>query len=445
MLGATQPDAPKVDSPITSVDPRGIGTAQCESLSGYVQRVSALHGSRPGSVLFRILAWIDQGHSQNIGRWFPRHGRLLMGNNINGFKQADSWLRALQCATRRSDLTHLTTRGWDTNFPTRGFLSSYLAWCPLCLATDPDPYHRLAWLIDPVRGCVIHRRPLQRRCARCKKELSVLHDRSLVCGCPCCGGDLRDSLSDASGAELTEFDVWSAHEIGRLITASVAWQKPLAWDPVAELKTLARNRHLSGPAEFARAVGTSKITAWYWLTGKARPSLPLALHVFHRLGESLATRLGCPAESASLALVGAQPEFHLRRVRHAREIDWDRIAQQMQAELAGPISDARPLLTLAKSLAIPVRSIRAHFPDACRAVAERYRARKRSQIHLRDATLRIQIQTAMATLASNELVLSKRCVEALLGRPGLFNCQYARRIYDEARINPQAPETFRGR
>src|SRR5690606_17145240 len=123
-----------------------------------------LHGSRPGQLVFRVFTWLDQSKSRNVGRWSPDRGRFLLGNNINGFNQADSWLRVLQLVTQRSDLSYLTTRGWDHNFPTRGFLASHLAWCPICLSTDPTPYHRFLWMLHAVRVCVVHRAPLQRRC-----------------------------------------------------------------------------------------------------------------------------------------------------------------------------------------------------------------------------------------------------------------------------------------
>lgn len=417
----------------TSPPPLGLGTDQCESLTGYVQRLAAMHGTRPGAVLFRILAWIDQGNSQSIGRWSPSPGRLVPGNNINGFNQADSWLRALQYATKRGDLIYLTTRGWDANFPTRGFLSSNLAWCPLCLATDEKPYQRLAWLINPVRACLVHRIPLQRQCARCKRVLPVLHDRSLVLSCPHCGGDLRHALAEANTAALTEFDFWSTGEIGRLVAGAVAWHNPLSWNPPRALNALVQARHMKGASAFARAIGTSKITAWYWLTGKARPSLPSALHIFHRCGESLATRLGCVPVLGVPGPAGTQPEFHLAKVRPMRSHNWTEVHRRMQAALRLPTGDTRPLSDIAADLGIPARSLRAHFPDLCLALSDRYRERCRQERAKRDAQLRKQMRTAIEGLTRGGVVLSKHRLETLLHRPGLFNSHYARRLYDAAR------------
>jgi hypothetical protein len=50
--------------------------------------------------------------------------------------------------------------------------------------------------------------------------------------------------------------------------------------------------------------------------------------------------------------------------------------------------------------------------------------------------LKQQMQAAIAALRRCGLVLSKRRVELLLGRPRLFNSHYARRVYDAARQIP---------
>jgi hypothetical protein len=66
-------------------------------------------------------------------------------------------------------------------------------------------------------------------------------------------------------------------------------------------------------------------------------------------------------------------------------------------------------------------------------LAERFRSRRRIKIRERDATLMQQMQAAMVALGCRGFILSKRRVAVQLGRPGLFNRRYARRIYDEAR------------
>ncbi len=415
--------------PLTSPAPRGIGTDQCESLSSYVQRVAALHGSRPGQLVFRFFTWIDQGRSRNVGAWSHSRGRFLLGNNVNGFNQADSWVKALQAVTRRTDLSHLTTRGWDHLFPSRGFLAPVLAWCPLCLSTDAEPYHRLVWMLHPTCSCTVHRVSLQRCCARCRLPPPVLHDRSLVTACPRCGGDLRHIVEDRTSRTESEFESWVAAELGRIIARRAQWHAPMTWSPRHALTALARHQGIESPTAFAHAVGVSKVTAWYWLTGRARPSLPLALHAFHRCGASLAEQLGCPPVAADA--VPTQPQFHLHSLRRVRDRNWTEIRAQLEAALNEPIGHARPLLAVARSIDIAVRTLRARFPSLCSALAERHRSCRTQTIKERDARLREQMEVSLAGLTQTTLLPTKAQVERQLNRPGLFNRRYARRIYHQ--------------
>jgi hypothetical protein len=121
----------------------------------------------------------------------------------------------------------------------------------------------------------------------------------------------------------------------------------------------------------------------------------------------------------------------LGEVRRVRQHNWTEIRHQMQAELVVPIGDARPLRAMASGFSIPVRSLRAHFPALCRALADRYRSRRKIKTQERDALLMQQMQAAAAALGSRGFVLSKRRVALLLSRPGMFNPRYTRRIYDK--------------
>ena len=70
--------------------------------------------------------------------------------------------------------------------------------CPVCLATDPEPYFRARWRLGFVTACQEHRCMLENKCPRCN---SALHPHllnwtdSLTC-CYRCGYDLSDSDPD---------------------------------------------------------------------------------------------------------------------------------------------------------------------------------------------------------------------------------------------------------
>lgn len=416
---------------LVPISPIGIGTPECESLSSFVQRLAAAHGTLPGQLVFRLLTWLDLGRPEMIGQWQRRPGRVRIGKNINSFAHADVWLKVLQQATSRADLGFLTTRHWDHLFPTRGFQRAHLAWCPECLAEDKVPYHRLAWMLQPVRFCAIHHVSLTTICGRCQNLLPVVHERSAITMCPICGADLRISVGVGSAQVVGDYDLWLTTDVQWMIRLSANWHRTLEWNPVSALKVLCRLKGLGDAAALARLIGTSKLTTWYWLTGKARPSLPMALHAYHCFGVSLAKDI----ESAKNGPVRAgawQPIFHLRPVRKYRRHDWNRIEQQLLTELKHKKMKARTVTDIARSLEMDTRTLREHLPVLCLKFARNHKVAARAEAKQRQLCLQKQITNSIHQLANVGEKINPKAVAMHLGRPGLFCRHNARRAYQIA-------------
>ncbi len=208
-------------------------------------------------------------------------------------------------------------------------------------------------------------------------------------------------------------------------------------------------RGLAGVAAFARFVGTSKITAWYWFTGKARPSLPLVLHIFHRFGASFAAQLSTGTAMPKSEQAAAQTEFHLRRSRLVHIRHWDQIHEQLFAELNKSVESVRPLAHVAKSLDIAVRALRAHFPHLCIQISRRYRLRLMQEAQAVDARCQSEIAAAVQRILAAGNCATPREIEKTLERPGLFNRKAPRRalrrILDSAAgSSPEGPAVPRG-
>jgi transcriptional regulator with XRE-family HTH domain len=263
---------------------------------------------------------------------------------------------------------------------------------------------------------------------RCGKAPPVIHDRSLITICPWCAGDLR--IADPALAKVggETFDYWAASELGACIAYASAWQHALAWEPVSALKAICSHRGVSTAAALARAIGTSKLTTWYWLTGKARPCLGSVLRVYYRFGLSLAEHLFKGALVDSNGADGQQHELNLRNARHARQIDWQEIKERMLAELHVPIRDAPTFIAVAGRLGIARRTLRANQPKLCLQLAKRYRRRRKTEKAARARTLATQIKRVLRKFAERDAVPQWRVVEKALRRPGLFNSHYARRV-----------------
>jgi len=408
--------------------PIGVGTAAGESLSSYVQRLAVAHGTLPGQLVFRLLTWLDLGQPEKIGHWQREPRRVRIGKNNNSFTHADVWLRLLQRVTSRSDLIHLTTRGWDHLFPALGFQRANLAWCPLCLAGDLIPYHRLSWMIQPVRICSVHRCLLRHVCLKCRNSVPVIHNRSAVTMCPWCASDLRDGNESGPRDGISQYDHWAAQEIGMILEASTEWHRPLHWEPAVAVRRLAIARGLEDAAAFGRFIGTSKITAWYWFTSKARPSLPMTLHMYHCSGASIATELSGRKPNREPS-TDVQPEMHLRQLRNPQRRNWPKIEKQLLAELKRPPEKSKPLAVLGRQLEIHIRTLRAHFPKLCQKIAKRHQRWCHDEAVRRRLLLRKKIEEAITRLRQTGTEVNTRSVSEMLSHPGLFSRPIARHIY----------------
>jgi hypothetical protein len=194
------------------------------------------------------------------------------------------------------------------------------------------------------------------------------------------------------------------------------------------VRRLANARGLEDAAAFGRFIGTSKITAWYWFTGKARPSLPMTLHMYHCSGASLATELSGRTPNRE-PTTDAQPEMHLRQPRNPQRRNWPKIEKLLLAELKRPPEKSEPLAVLARQLDINIRTLRTHFPQLCQKVAKRHRQWCHDEAAQRRLLLRKRIEAAIARLRQRGAEVNQRSVSEMLSHPGLFSRPVARHIY----------------
>ena len=412
---------------LSAPSPIGIGTQECESLSSFVQRTAEANGTFPGQLVHRILGWLADGHSHEIGGWCHHPRKVYLGRNNNSFGLATIWLKLMAQVVPEAGLIHLTTNQWDFAFPTRGFLHSTLHWCPLCLAADKNPYHRLLWMLGPITICVRHHVMLARLCPRCRRPPPILHDRSLTEICPWCAWDLR-----AVEATPHQLDERTAIEIGTIIGHFGSTSDTIKWRSHAAIRSLSRHSNIATPVQLARAVGMSKLTTWYWWTGKADMSLPMALHIYSRLGTSFSTAVTTGNHRtirSSEAVV--QTALHLRGRKQAKHIDWDFERNRLQEILERPLTEAPTFISAARELAINRRPLRVYFPDLCRAISQRHRRRLRAQRQHRTRNLQREFGRAIRLLQSAGHEPRQFLIERVLQRPGLFNRRYARVVLSD--------------
>jgi hypothetical protein len=178
---------PRLATMLTERWPVEVSPAQDELLSSWLHRLAFAHGLSPrhfGECLgFGAGAWsarLDLAapeflldhlqHQTGAGR--ERIIAMTIG--------AAPW-RALLLPLRRS-------RNGRTG-------STWLQFCPLCLAEDETPYFRRSWRRASVMTCRRHGRALLDRCPSCRKGLAPFAQRALSPQhrCAGCGFNLREA------------------------------------------------------------------------------------------------------------------------------------------------------------------------------------------------------------------------------------------------------------
>jgi hypothetical protein len=408
-------------------NPLGIGTPECESLSSYVQRLAFANGTFPGQLVYRLLGWMQQGEMSKIGAWNEHPRSVYLGRNNNAFGLASTWLRLLEQVVPHQPLIHLTANQWAQAFPSRGFLHATLCWCPICLAKDREPYHRLLWMLQPVTHCMLHGVTLAGRCPNCHRFAPIIHDRSHIEICPWCAWDLRDTEATPHRTDNNAPD-----DLGRIIAHFGSNSDFTKWSSQSAIRALSRFAKLTNPAQLARAGGISKLTAWYWWNGLARISLPMALHMYSRLGASFSTAIihGATRHSGGVT-PDNQTRLHLRSRQLPRRIDWCFVTMRMAEFLQRPLSKAPTLRAAATELGIERRTLRANQPKLCRTLSKRHKLRLRRERAERAQILRRDFRRAIRVLVAAGLEPRQFNIEEVLQRPGLFNRRYAREILVE--------------
>jgi hypothetical protein len=97
-----------------AMEPLGIGTSMTESLTSYIVRLAEAHSVTVGDFIGRLLSRIPNSKGTLLTRAALEfrvggHGFHACGYRINGNSDwSAKWVDALESATGRSDLRHLT-------------------------------------------------------------------------------------------------------------------------------------------------------------------------------------------------------------------------------------------------------------------------------------------------------------------------------------------------
>ncbi len=212
-----------------ALEPFGIGTAMTESLSSYIVRLAEAHSVTVGDFIGRMLAEIPnpKGALVTPAAFSSRagsHGFRACGYAINGTTERTAkWVYALEEATGRSDLRHLTLLSLRSALPCQVF-RHHRTWCQACLkhwrSVGQTAYEPLAWTFDLLSCCPLHKHPLRSTCHHCSRRLSPLGVFSRIGYCQHCGGwlgQLAGDIEPAQDSDVSQQNLWATEQISELL------------------------------------------------------------------------------------------------------------------------------------------------------------------------------------------------------------------------------------
>ena len=240
--------------PLSKVVPRGVGTGQLESLTGYAARISA-RIAVPALVFVRR-AFEDARDS--VGALTPSAVNAA-ARRLNVGQRGSDVALAVGRLTGHPDLRRLSYFAFIELFGVgeRGVLARRRRWCPTCWVGDgPEPYERKVWWLALVEVCHVHRCLLESRCPTCARLQPTLPRAVRIHICSYCGHDLYPSAVVSGTGPAFDRMLWYARQgahlvhAGEAIALSGSDESESMRKAYGHLADLARDRDLSGVQRF---------------------------------------------------------------------------------------------------------------------------------------------------------------------------------------------------
>jgi len=440
----TEPAGPG-RSRLFHLEPIGVGTADVESLTGYIARLAETHSVSTGALVSHVLV-------PHLGRRHleahPDSGLSSLWRSaraVNGtLGLAKDLVTALEAVTGRRELRLLTMLPWATVLDRKGLLRHDRAWCAACYREWQQHarpiYEPLIWSLAPVTVCPQHRQPLATRCPHpgCRRTLLYLSTRSRPGFCSLCHGWLGEPHGPGHEVTVTQGPEtrheWIGRVVGELLAAGPRLEAPPTRDAMAE-SVMRCARALTGGtvSKLARLCDIDTETMNQWRHGTS-PGLHMLLRVCWRL---LVTPLEFVTQPSSMTLTRAALPKGARDgwpkdgpQRHRR--DSGLIRQQVQAAIDADGESPRSVAQIAKDLGLRYDDLYRMCPDLRRQIASRYRVATRERSTRRVETIRTEVREAVASIHAQGVYPSVNRMRAILPRKAILRYAAAREAWLEA-------------
>jgi transcriptional regulator with XRE-family HTH domain len=410
-------------TPLYPLEPRCIGTGDCESLKSYICRLADSHRVSPTSLINEFLLDMlitQQGNWQNV----IINTMKVKSHCISTGNMTKDMVNVLTAATGVEGLDNCTMLPLSHVVCTKGLLASGERHCPTCVkATNQvEPLHGyLLWELACVKACPIHGVQLQSsQCGAPKHKHLPLQNRKVLSGvCSTCGSIGYLCRHETPTIE-SDIEIWKARQIAEFISCfPIATQLFSPEKTIAGLKSLVNTFADGTQAIAARRAGIHKSVLWGWMHGHYLPSIGLLLDLCLSTGVSLTSVMkGQPNKCPSPHFM---PDDVIKREQRATAKERENTLKEA-LEASPPLS----LGAIAKKLGLCNKTLRNQFPEQVAIAVERYRQFASDE---KDKRYRRAIETAQILtnkLESQKLPLTQRNFQNVLGKPLLPKSQLYR-------------------
>ncbi|HMR65731.1 MAG TPA: TniQ family protein, partial [Anaerolineae bacterium] len=383
------------------LEPIGIGTAQVESLTSYLNRLARAHSVSARRLAMTEMRAVLESHYPAESVVTNTFGHI--NHTINGAgRSAIRAVLALEKLTLRNDLRFLTMWSWKV-ISAGSLLRSGRAWCPACYEqwrqAGQTLYEPLLWTLSVVTVCPQHHQRLVQQCPHqdCQATLPVLPPTGQSGYCSRCQGWLGVVSTEKEFVEpISSEQLWQANTVGELLVAAPSLPMPLPKERVAGIISKSVERGPTGSVyALSRMSGLPLDRLYAFLQETKALQLGLFLDTCYRLEISPLEYLIEPEMVENHCQIGAQEAAspYTLLEQDLSRFDFDQAQRVLTTLLA---NDEQPpsLREVARQLGQRENNLRRHFPELCQAIVEQRQQYQQAE--------RLSLQPQLEAILAND-------------------------------------------
>ena len=431
-----------------NLNPKGIGTLNCESLTSYTTRLSEAHSISIQTLFTKIIASSSNKTRRDVqnklGKVLNRGAAL----NSDG-KLAENLELELTNLTTQKNLHNLTLLSYKDIFSSKKLFKQTKAWCPpYCYQewkeSSQIAYEPLLWVFADAKMCLKHHQPLQSTCPSCDRPIPWLAGNSRIGYCSHCGAWLGNiaKTSQETNTDLNKIDfpkdTWITKALGDLVAFIPKAKYSIGKYNVSQaLKRTIDVTHQGNIAAFARSFQLPKNTVWMWCKGKSKPELREILRICYCQDISLIDFISLDKTAYESVQIYPQrlPRISKESRRSPKIFDREKIEIDLLAILNDSTNPPINLQEVSEALGFHKRTISNHFPNLCKAITKKYRSYRKLETERRIQNCCQEIEEIVFDLHQSGEYPTEAYVSKLLSHPGHLRYKKVRNTLEKAIAN----------